>query len=198
MKIKLNKVDQAKLNLTDVQMEQLLLAVNMTFDDLGSCRTINKALSDAFQILNERFASISGEIAELDDKIESGRRNALNRLFIAKHVWDDQVRKVKENKDAKKQWTDAGAKGSFVAPHDVAKFVDISDLTPVDPTKLTDSAIKAVAENAAYRDVSEDYRDLLKYHEILKSLKDTIIRIGERVNSNIMAFGVENKIAPSS
>lgn len=195
MNIKLTKSDQAKLGINDVELEQLVLAMEMNTDDLGSCREVNKHLIHAFQIINERLAVISGQMKENEEKVEAEKRNAMNRLFIAKHLWDDQKKKMQENKDAKKEWK--GEAKDFVLPHDPSKFFDISDLTPVDPTKLTDTAIKTVAENAAYRKVEGDYQELIKYQEIMKNLKDNVIRIGERTHSTIMAYHVEAKLNPS-
>ncbi len=194
MELKLSAKHRIDLELTEVEADYITLALDIQSDDLASCRNANKILIQAFQLINVRLAMLSGRKEELDFRLSAKKAEYQSQLYWAKHGWDDQLEKIKENKEARKKWQMEGSHGPFEAPHDISTFMDVTHITPTDPRKLTDQSVKAIAETAATRDLAEEYAQVTKYQEILRQLKDSIIRIADRVSNTVMSFGTENKI----
>lgn len=194
-RLEINRRHMALLNINDQEVEKIRLAQALPVEDLQNCLGANQLLVDAFLIINERLAVGASRLKKINEQAKATSRQTMNRLVRAKYESQDRNNAIAANDAAKAAWIKGGSQGEFTPPHDVSRFADVSDLTIVDPSKLTDDARKSIAEGVVNeRHFGDDYNDLVEAVEILSQIKDTVINIGKLTSTNVTGFGTLNKI----
>lgn len=132
-------------------------------------RKFNERLIRATAELYHMVAEEEGKKAIVDKEFSAAKADAAARLAEAKIRAKHRAKEEKGAADSR-----------------------ISDLTDVDPSDLTADAIKAISERHAHRETQNEYNPRKIMH--LKWLWEGLNKLGKRVESELVAFGIENKM----
>ena len=133
-------------------------------------RKFNERLTDALIELTHLIAKARSDEKTADYIFKTERASALAKLAEAK------IRAKARTKD------------------DIGKSDEtLQGITAVDPVSLTQDAMKAMSENYAYK-ASGTLRNVRRT-SYLNELWESLVKLGKRVGDELVAFGIENKMA---